>query len=95
MELIPLYMESLKGYVAGLQTAVERDDRLALAHIAHQLKGTGGSYGYDPITAAATELESTLESGGVDPRVAVQELIVLCLRAIAAQAPGDAGASAH
>jgi signal transduction histidine kinase/DNA-binding response OmpR family regulator len=83
-ELIPLYMESLKGYALALEAAAERDDRLALAHIAHQLKGTGGSYGYDAITAAATELESVLENGVVDPRMATQRLVTLCRGAIAA-----------
>jgi signal transduction histidine kinase/CheY-like chemotaxis protein/HPt (histidine-containing phosphotransfer) domain-containing protein len=83
-ELLPLYMESLNGYAVGLEAAAERDDRLALAHIAHQLKGTGGSYGYDAISAACAELEAVLEEGAVDPRAAVQRLVVLCRSAIAA-----------
>jgi signal transduction histidine kinase/CheY-like chemotaxis protein/HPt (histidine-containing phosphotransfer) domain-containing protein len=93
-ELLPLYMESLKGYVLGLEAAAERDDRLALAHIAHQLKGTGGSYGYDAITAAGAELEAVLENGTIDPRVATQRLIVLCRGAVAAFAQGAPGSSA-
>jgi CheY-like chemotaxis protein/HPt (histidine-containing phosphotransfer) domain-containing protein len=92
-ELLPMYMESLKGYVLGLETAAERDDRLALAHIAHQLKGTGGSYGYDAITAAGAELESVLEEGTIDPRAATQRLIMLCRGAVAAFAESGQDAS--
>jgi HPt (histidine-containing phosphotransfer) domain-containing protein len=33
-----------------------------LAYLAHQLKGSGGSYGYQKISDDATELEKALES---------------------------------
>ena len=33
-----------------------------LAYIAHQLKGSGGSYGYQRISDHATELEKAIES---------------------------------
>ena len=34
-----------------------------LAYLAHQLKGSGGSYGYQRISADAAELEKAIESG--------------------------------
>lgn len=40
-----------------------------LAYLAHQLKGSGGSYGYQQISNDATELEKAIESlaaGGGD-----------------------------
>lgn len=39
------------------QTAIDR-----LAYLAHQLKGSGGSYGYQRISTEAAELEKLVES---------------------------------
>lgn len=43
-----------------------------LGYLAHQLKGSGGSYGYERISADAAEIEKTIESvsddGSLDPR---------------------------
>jgi len=45
-----------------------------LAYLAHQLKGSGGSYGYQRISTDAADLEKAVESlsgtnGGEDPRL--------------------------
>jgi len=35
-----------------------------LTHLAHQLKGSGGSYGFQVISDEATEVEAAIEDGG-------------------------------
>lgn len=47
-----------------------------VAYIAHQLKGSGGSYGYQRISSEAAEIEKIVEgaegdkdAGGVDDRI--------------------------
>ena len=52
-------MESFLG-----DTKRETLDRLA--YLAHQLKGSGGSYGYQRISTDAAELEKAVESIGED-----------------------------
>jgi HPt (histidine-containing phosphotransfer) domain-containing protein len=51
--------------VREMQSALEREqDRQTLerlAYLAHQLKGSGGSYGYQRISADAAEIEKAVE----------------------------------
>lgn len=42
---------------SGSSDAIER-----VAYIAHQLKGAGGSYGYQRISSEAAQIEKTIES---------------------------------
>lgn len=52
-------VEEIDASLTGLETAelVER-----LAYLAHQLKGSGGSYGYQSISEDAAEIEKAAES---------------------------------
>ena len=52
----------------ALATALEADDRASLTQLAHRLKGSAGTFGFDAISAAAARLEHTLREGG-DPGV--------------------------
>ena len=44
-----------------------RESLERLAYLAHQLKGSGGSYGYQRISSDAAELEKMLESQAQKP----------------------------
>lgn len=44
-----------------------RESLERLAYLAHQLKGSGGSYGYQRISSDAAELEKMLESEAEKP----------------------------
>ncbi|MFZ2493529.1 MAG: Hpt domain-containing protein [Thermoanaerobaculia bacterium] len=50
--------------VAGSDPSPEALERLA--YLAHQLKGAGGSYGYQAISTEAAELERAVESVGAE-----------------------------
>ena len=59
----------LNGFIADLPNQVSRllklsaeSDLAALREVAHQMKGTGGMYGFAPITEAAETLEQQLDS---------------------------------
>ena len=64
--------------VLGRVTEQESLDRLA--YLAHQLKGSGGSYGYQRISTDAAELEKAVEAiaGGnsVPPSEKLQQYVV-------------------
>ncbi len=71
--------------VREMQTALDGErNRIALdrlAYLAHQLKGSGGSYGYQRISADAAELEraiETLTAGSPDQKIEtkIQEYVV-------------------
>jgi HPt (histidine-containing phosphotransfer) domain-containing protein len=66
-ELKREFLDEARDKVLEMQTAVDgggRDSKSLerLAYLAHQLKGSGGSYGYQQISDDATELEKALES---------------------------------
>jgi HPt (histidine-containing phosphotransfer) domain-containing protein len=63
-ELKREFLAEARGKVNEMQAALERPspeslDRLA--YLAHQLKGSGGSYGYQRISSDAAELEKAVE----------------------------------
>ena len=72
-ELKREFLDEARGKVSEMESALgetnspEALDRMA--YLAHQLKGSGGSYGYQRISTDAAALEKTLEtvaSGGND-----------------------------
>ncbi|HKR62682.1 MAG TPA: Hpt domain-containing protein [Thermoanaerobaculia bacterium] len=65
-ELRREFLDEARAKVAEMQTALETSgDSRALervAYLAHQLKGSGGSYGYQRISTDAAEVEKAVES---------------------------------
>lgn len=82
-DLLPGFLQSLARMIKELQAARGLEDRIALARIAHQLIGNGGTYGYDIITDAARELEHVALDETLPLEPAVSNLCALCARAIA------------
>ena len=64
-ELKREFLDEARDKVAEMETVLEKSvtaeslDRLT--YLAHQLKGSGGSYGYQRISTDAAELEKALE----------------------------------
>lgn len=59
------FLEEARAKVSEMQTALETASAESferLAYLAHQLKGSGGSYGYQRISNDAAELERAVES---------------------------------
>jgi HPt (histidine-containing phosphotransfer) domain-containing protein len=66
-ELRREFLGEARDKVEEMQSAVDSETRDAatldrLAYLAHQLKGSGGSYGYQSISDDATEVEKAVES---------------------------------
>lgn len=85
-ELKREFLDEAREKVDEMQTALDRmDDRESLdrlAYLAHQLKGSGGSYGYQRISTDAAELEKVVESiaAGASPKDERIQQYVLNLR---------------
>lgn len=85
-ELKREFLDEALEKVVEMQTALdhvsERESLDRLAYLAHQLKGSGGSYGYQRISTDAAELEKVVESmaGGGSPQEAKIQQYVLNLR---------------
>lgn len=76
------FLDEAREKVVEMQTALdrvrERESLDRLAYLAHQLKGSGGSYGYQRISTDAAALEKVVESiaaGGNGQGVTEEEKI--------------------
>jgi|SRR5450759_3548090 HPt (histidine-containing phosphotransfer) domain-containing protein len=74
-ELKREFLAEAEEKVREMQTALEgqpnNDALQRLGYLAHQLKGSGGSYGYQRISADAAEIEKAVEgvtTGEIDSR---------------------------
>ena len=56
--------EKVREMETALGTAETRETLGRVAYLAHQLKGSGGSYGYQSISHDAAEIEQAVESSG-------------------------------
>ena len=59
-------MERLGDHLAALRSAFDDGDMEELAALAHRLKGSGGSVGFDVFTQPAAELEQHAKAGARD-----------------------------
>jgi len=85
-ELVQFFVEEMSERIGVIQTATQANDVSQLRTVAHQLKGAGAGYGFEPISRVAGELEKLIITTGESATVAsfrsqVDELIDLCRRA--------------
>ena len=86
LELVEEFVGALPGRLRAIEEAVAANDLATLTSLAHQLKGAGGGYGFEPIGQAAAALEDSARTADSVTQLAsqVQDLAALCLRAKAA-----------
>lgn len=86
-DLVQLFVDDLPLRIDALQALLEACDWPGLEQIAHQLKGTAGSYGFDAVSPLAAELERLARepSGQEQIGQALQRLVECCARVRAGQ----------
>jgi len=82
-DLVQEFIDGLGGRMAEMETAVSNGDYQALKRLAHQLKGSGGGYGYPDLTNLAAEIEQhALSEGLAACQQALDELKILVSRVV-------------
>ena len=61
-ELVPQYLAACQSQVVDLQRAIDRGDLDLVARHAHNLRGSGSSFGFPPITELGVRLEHALSA---------------------------------
>jgi HPt (histidine-containing phosphotransfer) domain-containing protein len=56
-EIVPGFLENRRRDVQFLQTALQQDDLTTIRVLGHRMKGDGGGYGFDTISAIGEALE--------------------------------------
>ena len=74
-DLIPGFLENQRRDLHILQTTLEQGEYDRIRTLAHMMKGAGGGYGFDAITAIAATMEQAAKAG--DARAIAQ-----CLEAL-------------
>ena len=80
--VIDQYIEGLPAEVARLQALVDGANSDSLKRLLHQIKGSGGGYGFDPITDAARNAEEAFENAAESSAVGerIDQLIAVIRR---------------
>lgn len=82
-DIVVQFVDGLDGRVKTMEHAVRAADFEALRVAAHQLKGSGGGYGYPTLTERAGILEQHAKRQSVDGCLfALEELKALCARVV-------------
>lgn len=82
-ELVTQFVAGLSERVTRMEEAIQMADFNALQVAAHQLKGSGGGYGYPILTEHAAQLERHARNHALDRCVeAIEELKDICERVV-------------
>lgn len=82
-DIVLQFVNSLSERVNRMEEAIRAADFEALRVAAHQLKGSGGGYGYPVLTERAAELERKAKMKTIDECVAaLNELKQICSRVV-------------
>lgn len=60
-DLIPGFLENRRKEIRAMQEALEHGDFGMIRKMAHTMKGVGGGYGFDAITAICREIGESAE----------------------------------
>ncbi len=82
-DLVEEFVNGLPVHVGKIEAALHGQDFDALQSYAHQLKGSGGGYGYPDLTTVAADLERQAADGQVQAcQAGVEELKSLLPRLV-------------
>jgi len=65
-EILQMFMETIPERRQSIEEAHRDGEIEQVQSYAHQLKGAGGSYGFEGLTAAAAGLEDACRAGDID-----------------------------
>ena len=63
---IPAYLQNCRQNVIGMLDALDRVDFETVTFLGHQMRGSGGAYGFQAITDISAALEQAAESADND-----------------------------
>ncbi len=62
-DIIPEFLNNRRRDIDTLTAALDRGDLDVVESLGHQMKGAGGSYGFDAISDFGREMETAAQSG--------------------------------
>jgi len=75
-DMIPEFIEDVRNDITSITAALSNADYKTIETLAHRLKGAGGGYGFNEITAMAKDIESSAKNINIaDIQKWINELI--------------------
>lgn len=65
-EIIPEFLDNRRRDIKTLTSALDRGDLDTVLSMGHQMKGAGGSYGFDAISDFGGEMETAAKAGDTE-----------------------------
>lgn len=66
-DLIPQFVENRTKDIKNLETLVEKNDSVAIAQLAHKIKGAAAGYGFVHLSELASDMEMAAKNGNTAP----------------------------
>ncbi len=63
-ELVPSYLKNLQKSAQEIKEALTKKDMSQCARLGHNMKGSGGSYGFDFVSEIGREIEEAAKAEG-------------------------------
>jgi HPt (histidine-containing phosphotransfer) domain-containing protein len=81
--LVEMFVDEMPERIAAIQRCSETDDIEGVRRLVHQIKGSAGSHGFQPISECAARLEDSIRDRHPEQEIhqEVQDLIAMCARA--------------
>ena len=81
--IVETFVGEMPNRAAAMRDRLNTSDWEGLCRMAHQLKGAAGSYGFDPISSSAAELDKAIRENEPEEQIrnAVDVLVKICNRA--------------
>lgn len=82
-DIVAQFVEGLSNRLTRIEEAINTADFESLRTAAHQLKGSGGGYGYPTVSEAAAKIEREAKARALDECVeSFEQLKQLCERVV-------------
>ncbi|MEK2643944.1 Hpt domain-containing protein [Bdellovibrio sp. BCCA] len=66
-DLIPQFVENRKKDIESLEQLVEKNDLVAIAQLAHKIKGAAAGYGFNELSNLAAQMEKAAKANDATP----------------------------
>lgn len=66
-ELIPQFLENRQKDIEHLETLLQQNDMIAIASLAHKIKGTAAGYGFAELSKFASKIERDAKDNHLSP----------------------------
>ena len=81
--LVEMFVDEMPDRIAAIRHSAETGDVDCLRRLIHQIKGSAGSHGFQPISDCAARLEDSIRNGRPEDEIRreVFALMEICARA--------------